>query len=86
MIKTEPNIPCSHETLNLNKSPKKMKFKKSFYFWILRWMSFLMIPLTILYDDYIDGSKIVRTKKPFEYAAPPPTIGRNNRAEPVVHL
>ena len=60
LIKTEPNIPWSHETLNLNKSSEKPKFKKSFYFWILRWMSFLMIPLTFFYDDYIDRPKIVR--------------------------
>ena len=28
--------------------------KKPFYFHILRWMGFLMMPLTILYDEYID--------------------------------
>ena len=28
--KSEPNIPCSHEILNLNNSSKKTKFKKLF--------------------------------------------------------
>ena len=30
--KSEPNIQCSHETLNLNNSLKKTKFKKIFIF------------------------------------------------------
>ena len=46
-----------------------------------------MIPLTFLYDDYIDRPNIVRTKKnPFEYAAPPTQLGRNTQAEPMAHL
>ena len=31
-----------------------------------------MIPLTILYDDYIDRRKLTEQKKPFEYIVPPP--------------
>ena len=32
---------------------------------------FLMIPLTILYDDYIDRPKLSEQKNPFEYIVPP---------------
>ena len=39
-------------------------------------MSFLMIPLTFLYDEYIDRPKLSEQKKnPFEYIVPPPTSG-----------
>ena len=38
--------------------------KKSFSFHILRWRGFLMIPLTTLYDQYIDRSKLTEQKKP----------------------
>ena len=31
-----------------------------------------MIPLTTLYDDYIDRSKLSEQKKPVEYIVPPP--------------
>ena len=34
-----------------------------------------MIPLTTLYDEYIDGSKLSEQKKPFEYIVPPPSRG-----------
>ena len=30
-----------------------------------------MIPLTALYDEYIDRSKLSEQKNPFEYIAPP---------------
>ena len=33
-----------------------------------------MIPLTFLYDEYIDRP-ILTEKKPFEYIVPPPTSG-----------
>ena len=36
-------------------------------------MSFLMIPLTFLYDEYIDRPKLFEQKNPFEYTVPPPT-------------
>ena len=32
-----------------------------------------MIPLTCLYDEYIDSPKLSEQKKPFEYIVPPPT-------------
>ena len=35
-------------------------------------MGFLMIPLTTLYDDYIDRPKLSEQKNPFEYLVPPP--------------
>ena len=31
-----------------------------------------MIPLTFLYDEYIDRPKLTEQKKPFEYIVPPP--------------
>ena len=36
-------------------------------------MSFLMIPLTTLYDEYIDRSKVSEQKNPVEYVVPPPS-------------
>ena len=38
-------------------------------------MGFLMIPLTTVYDEYIDRSKLSYQKKTFEYIVPPPSIG-----------
>ena len=37
-----------------------------------------MIPLTFLYDEYIDQPKLTEQKKPFEYIVTPPQVGRNN--------
>ena len=34
-----------------------------------------MIPLTTLYDEYIDRSKLSEQKNPFEYIVPPPSRG-----------
>ena len=34
-----------------------------------------MIPVTFLYDEYIDRPKLSEQKKPFEYIFPPPTNG-----------
>ena len=34
-----------------------------------------MIPLTFLYDEFIDRPKLSEQKKPFEYIVPPPTSG-----------
>ena len=31
-----------------------------------------MIPLSFLYDEYIDRPKLSEQKKPFEYIVPPP--------------
>ena len=31
-----------------------------------------MIPITTLYDDYIDRRKLSEQKNPFEYIVPPP--------------
>ena len=73
MNKSEPNIQCSHETLNLDNSSKKTKFKKIFLISnstldelfndtthiSLRW---------IYWSAKIHGTK----KNPFEYIAPPP--------------
>ena len=42
---------------------KKQNSKESFYFRILRWTSFLMIPLTFLYDEYIGRPKLSEQKK-----------------------
>ena len=39
-----------------------------------------MIPLTFLYDDYIDWPKFSEQKKPFEYIVPPPTSGVGTKA------
>ena len=34
-----------------------------------------MIPLTFLYEEYIDGPKLSEQKNPFEYLVPSPTSG-----------
>ena len=78
--KSAPNIPCSHQTLNLDNSSKKRNSKKSFQFRIQRWMSFLMILLAFLYNEYIDQPKLTERKNPFEYIVPPPTSGSEQRA------
>ena len=52
---------------------KKTYFKKSVKFGILRWTSFLMIPLTFLYGEYID--RIVPPPPP------PPTSGVGTKNE-----
>ena len=33
-----------------------------------------MIPLTTLYDEYIDRPKLSEQKNPFEYIVPPSTL------------
>ena len=69
-----PTVRCSRKTLILDNSSKNAKFKKSFLIRFLRWTSFLMIPLTFLYDEYIDRPKLSE-KKPFEYIVTPPQVG-----------
>ena len=60
-----PIITCSHKTSILDNSSKNTKVKqKHFYFQILGWTNFLMIPLTFLYDEYIDRPKLTEQKKP----------------------
>ena len=77
--KSEQNqakYPVVHTKLQPLITPrKKRNSKKSFHFPSLRWTSFLMIPLTILYDEYIDQPKLTEQKNPFEYIVPPPTSG-----------
>ena len=51
-----------HKTSNLDNSLQNTKLNKKFHFNILRWRGFLMIPLTIVYDEYIDGSKLTGQK------------------------
>ena len=41
---------------------KKPNSKKSFLIYILSWTGFLMIPLTTLYDEYIDWPKLTGQK------------------------
>ena len=43
-------------------------------------MSFLIIPLIILYDEYIDRSKLSEQKKPSSVYSPPLKWGRNNNS------
>ena len=40
-----------------------------------------MIPLTFLYDEYIDRPKLTEEKNPFEYIVPPPTSGSEQLAK-----
>ena len=43
---------------------------------ILRWTSFLIIPVSTLYDEYIDRPKLSEQKNPFVYIVPlPPQEG-----------
>ena len=57
--KSEPYIPCSRVNLNLYKF-QKAKFKKILY---VRILSFLIIPLLLLYDEYIDRQKLSEKQK-----------------------
>ena len=67
---------CAHTKVQkLDSSPEKTEFKNSYIFRMLRWTSFLMIPLTFLYDEYIHRPKLSEQKKPFEYIVPPPSSG-----------
>ena len=48
----------------------------------MRWMNYLMIPLTTLYDEYIDRSKLTEQKNPCKYIVPDPLRGgRNNKSQ-----
>ena len=40
-----------------------------------------MIPVSTLYDEYIDRRKLTEQKNPFEYIVPPPQEGRNKHAK-----
>ena len=44
-----------------------------------------MIPLTFVYDEYINRSKLSEQKNPFEYIVPPPTsgVGTKKYASPI---
>ena len=43
---------------------------------MLRWTSFLMIPVSTLYDEYIDRPKLSQQKNSLEYIIPlPPQEG-----------
>ena len=39
-----------------------------------------MIPVSTLYDKYIDRPKLSEQKNPFEYIVPPPQVARNNKS------
>ena len=39
-----------------------------------------MIPLTFLYDEYIDRPKLTAQKTPFEHIVPPPQLGSEQLA------
>ena len=52
------------QLLDLDNCLEKQQLKKSFLFHILRWTGFLMVPLTTLYDYYIDRPKLTEQKKP----------------------
>ena len=64
-----------HKTLNLDNSLWKRKMKIFFKFLILCWTGSLIIPLTTLYDDYIDRPKLTEQKKKpiWVYSASLPT-------------
>ena len=38
-----------------------------------------MIPVSTLYDEYIDRPKLSEQNEPFEFIVPPPQVGRNNK-------
>ena len=60
---TEINLVFT-KILNLDKSlEKKWISKKHFELNLLRLMSFLMIPLTFFYDEYINPPKLTEEKK-----------------------
>ena len=54
-------------------TPRKSKFQRKSFFLALRWTSFLRIPLTFLYSEYIDRPKLTEQKNPFKYIVPPST-------------
>ena len=43
-----------------------------------------MIPLTFLYDEYIDRPKLTEQKNPFEYIVPPPTSGSEQKSKYII--
>ena len=45
---------------------------------IIRWTCFVLIPLTTLYDEYIDCSKLIEQKTIWAYSSYPNKIGRNH--------
>ena len=58
-------------------------------FHILRRMGFLMIPLTTLYNDYIDRPNLSEQKKPFVYyIVPPPLkwVGTKNQKDQALFI
>ena len=74
-FKANAKCQCEDNEERFQKETKLQNIQNSFSFRILRWTSFLMIPITFLYDEYIDRPKLSEPKKPFEYIAPPPTSG-----------
>ena len=73
--KIMPNIPCSHKISILDNSSKKPELKETLLISNSTLTSFLIIPLTFLYDEFIDRPKLSEQKNPFEYIAPPATSG-----------
>ena len=45
-----------------------------------------MIPLSTLYDEYIDRSKLSEQKNPFEYILPSPSKGVETMKNGFLHL
>ena len=75
-ITLKVNKICVHTKLQPSITRKKNEIQKNlFLFRILRWTSFLMIPLTFLCDEYIDRPKFSEQKNPFEYIVPTPKSG-----------
>ena len=56
-----------HKILNLDNSVDKTKFEIIFPVLYSTLDGCLMIPITTLYDEYIDRPKLIEQKNPFEY-------------------
>ena len=75
--KIMPNIPYSRKILNLDNSSKKTTLKKPIWIQTLRSTSFLMIPITFLFNNFINRPKLTEQKTQLItwFLPPPQTSG-----------
>ena len=76
MNKNNGNLFTIHKTLNLDKSSEKNQIQEILN--ILRWAGFLILPLSFLYDEYIDRPKLTE-QKPISVLVPPPLKWSRNK-------
>ena len=68
-----------HTKFQSSITPQKNEFQKNLFNFEF---SFLMIPFTFLYDEYIDRPKLTEQKNPFDFiVSPPPQVGSEQICE-----